>query len=74
MFKVCSGVIVKACLAMNVKYKFLIMKFVQTKFEKSIFVDLEEPEACSQPVDNTFFVFLPERWDAVFAEEQLTSV
>lgn len=61
-------------LQINCKYHVLNMKFVNTKFGKSVVVDLEESGACPQTQDKIFYVYLPKRWSNAFTEDQLQSI
>ena len=60
-------------LQFNMKYHVLNMKFVTTKYGKSVVVDLEETGVCRQAQDKKFYVYLPKRWSD-FMEEQMTTI
>lgn len=61
-------------LQINCQYHVLSMKIINTKFGKSIVVDLEDTGACPQTQDKKFYVYLPKRWSEAFTEEQLKTV
>lgn len=50
------------------------MKFVNTKFGRSVVVDLEDTGACPQTQENKFYVYLPKRWNDAFTEEQFQTI
>lgn len=50
------------------------MNMVNTLFEQSILVDLEDVDNCPQTLDMKCFVYLPKRWAEIFTEEQPRAV
>lgn len=66
-------------LLLHTPYHILAMRHVETRFGRSVVVDLEGPPyACienSQMMqDEKFHVFLPKRWCTAFTDDQLLAV
>lgn len=61
-------------LDVNVSYHILAIRGVNTRFGRTIVVDLEDVGACPQTPDKRFFVYLPKRWSDIYTDDQLKKV